>query len=55
MGKLYFLTTYKNIGGVLSLIVKNGEAVYNKDEKCSFFENVFFGGGHLSNVNLTKN
>ena len=45
-----FLTTYQNNsgGGVLPLINKNGEALFNKDEKCSILESIFFGGGHLS-------
>ena len=34
--------------GVLPLLDRNGEAVFNKEEKCAVLENAFFGGGHLT-------
>ena len=45
-----YLTTYQNNsgGGVLPLLDRNGEAVFNKEEKCAVLEKVFFGGGHLT-------
>ena len=41
-------------GGVLPLLDRNGEAVFNKEEKCAVLENAFFGGGHLTECTFDK-
>ena len=43
------LTTYQdyNTGGVLPLMDGTGKTVFDRVEKCSLMEKVFFGGRHL--------
>ena len=50
------LTTYQDHsgGGVLPLIVRNGKAIFDSDEKCSVLQDVFFGGGHLNDCDFDE-
>ena len=50
------LTTYQDHsgGGVLPLIDRNGKAIFDREEKCSVLEDVFFGGGHLNDCDFDE-
>ena len=50
------LATYQeyNRGGVLPLIDEEGKAVFDRGEKCSLLERVFFGGKHLEECSFDE-
>ena len=39
---------------MLPLIDRNGKAIFDREEKCSELEDVFFGGGHLNDCDFDK-